>query len=86
MSMTYLPEFITKTESEKNPLPCSFLKSLVGDVEEEGLLCSVMASRLFLPTTFDLSLWPHSFVYSRVCVPQVRMVDDGVRQSPPPLF
>ena len=47
LSLAYLPEFVAKTESERNPLPRSFLvKSLeefVGDLPEECLLCLVCA-------------------------------------------
>ena len=45
LSLSYLPEFVVKAESERNALPFSFLvKSLmnfVGDLPEERLLCPV---------------------------------------------
>ena len=55
LSLSYLPEFVAKTESEQNPLPRSFLvKSLlefVGELPEECLLCPVRAVRSYLDLT-----------------------------------
>ena len=67
-SVSYLPEFVAKTESERNPLPRSFLvHSLfdsVGDLPEERLLCPVRAVRLYLDLTKDLSLRPRALFVS----------------------
>ena len=45
LSLSYLPEFVAKTESERNPLPRSFLvrslEDFVGDLPEDRLLCPV---------------------------------------------
>ena len=50
-----LPEFVNKTESEKNPPPHSFLlrsfEEFVGDLSEERLLCPVRAVRAYLDTS-----------------------------------
>ena len=49
LPLVYLPEFVAKTESERNPLPLSFLVKLleefVGDLLEERLLCPFRAVR-----------------------------------------
>ena len=56
--LSYLPEFITKTESERNPLPRSFLaRSLsqsVGNLLDESLLCPVRAVRTCLALTSSI--------------------------------
>ena len=76
ISLSYLPEFVAKTESERNPLPRTFLvKSLsefVGDLPEERLLCSV---RAYFDTTSSLSPRPRSRLCHIVvhCVPFHRM-------------
>ena len=55
LSLSYLPEFVAKTESERNPLPCSFLvqslEDFVGDLPENRLLCPVRAIRVYLQCT-----------------------------------
>ena len=62
ISLSYLPEFVAKIESERNPLPCSFLvKSLeefVGDLPEERLLCPVLAVRIYLSLNSSVSPRP----------------------------
>ena len=56
--LSYLPEFVAKTETLLNPLPREFrLKSLsgiLGKDEEERLLCPVRALRIFRERTKDL--------------------------------
>ena len=64
LSLAYLPEFVAKTESERNPLPRSFLvqslKEFVGDLPEKRLLCPVRAVRTYLGFTSTLSPRPQS--------------------------
>ena len=59
LSVSYLPEFVAKTESLKNPLPRSFLVhsllEFLGDLPEERLLCPVRAVCIYLDLTKDLS-------------------------------
>ena len=59
--LSYLPEFLAKTESEANQLPHSFrVKSLhdfVGGDHSEMLLCPVRALRIYLSRT--QALLPH---------------------------
>ena len=47
ISLSYLPEFVAKMESEQNPLPRFFvvrsLEDFVGDLPEDRLLCPVRA-------------------------------------------
>ena len=66
--LSYLPEFIAKTESESNPLPRSFVvKSLgdfVGNLHEELLLCPVRALRIYLSRTGNLKPHPRSLFVS----------------------
>ena len=66
-SVSYLPEFVAKTESPSNPIPRYFLvKSIddfAGDLEVERLLCPVRALRIYLERTASLSPRPrHLFV------------------------
>ena len=71
ISLSYLLNFVTKTESERNPLPQSFLvKSLVefvGDLLEERLLCPVRAVRTYLDATSSLAPRPRSLFVSPRC-------------------
>ena len=50
--LSYLPNFVAKTESESNPIPRSFilklLKDRVGENEPEKLLCPVRSLRYYL--------------------------------------
>ena len=59
VSSCYLSEFVAKTESERNHLPCSFLVKasveFVGDLPEERLLCRVRAVRTYLDATASLA-------------------------------
>ena len=60
--LKYFPEFMAKTESERNPLPRSFLVKplleFVGDFSEERLLCPVHAVRIYIDLTSSLSPRP----------------------------
>ena len=68
ISLAYLPEFVAKTKSERNPLLRSFLvKSLedfVGDLPEERLLCPIQAVRTYLSLTSSISPRPRSLLVS----------------------
>ena len=72
LSLSYLPEFVAKTESERNPPPRSFLvKSLsefVGDLPEERLLCLVRAVRAYLDITSSLAPCPRLLFVSPRCL------------------
>ena len=82
ISLTYLPEFVAKTELERNSLPRSFLvKSLsefVGDLLEERLLCPVRAVRAYLNATSSLTPRPQSF-FVLPCCPS-RSLSKNLRQ------
>ena len=62
------PEFVAKTESERDPLPRSFLvRSLldfIGDFPEERVLCPIRAVWIYMDLTKDLSPRPHSLFVS----------------------
>ena len=67
--LSYLPEFVAKTETLKNPIPRSFLlKSLTPGEEETGveecLLCPVRALRIYLQRSETLSHRPRSLFVS----------------------
>ena len=66
--LSYLPEFLAKSESEANPLPRSFsvksLNAFVGNLEDELLLCPVRALRLYLERTGQLQPHPRSLFVS----------------------
>ena len=70
--LSYLPEFVAKTETLKNPVPRSFkLKSLkVGrkdSAKEDALLCPVRALRIYLQRSKEVSPRPRSlFVSPRI--------------------
>ena len=69
-SISWLPEFVAKTESERIPLPHSFLVcsllDLVGGLPEECVLCPIRAVCIYLDLTKDLSPRPRSlFVFPR---------------------
>ena len=55
---SYLPEFVAKTESERNPLPCSFLvksfSDFTGDLEER-FLSPIRDLKFYFYSTFTLS-------------------------------
>ena len=66
--LSYLPEFLAKTESASNQLPRSFpLKSLgdfVGELQEELLLCPVRALSIYLKRTRFIESRPRSLFVS----------------------
>ena len=66
--LSYLPEFIAKTESEANPIPRFFeLKSLnefVGDLQDELLLCPVRCLKEYIARTKILLPHPRSLFVS----------------------
>ena len=68
ISLAYLPEFVAETESQRNPLPRSFLirslEEFAGDLPEECLLCPVRAVRAYLVITAPISQHPHSLLPS----------------------
>ena len=69
--LSYLPEFLAKTENEGNQLPRYFeLKSLsdfVGNLEEELLLCPVRALRVYLNRTSQGGTRPRNLFVSPKC-------------------
>ena len=71
LSLSYLPEFVAKTESERNPLPCSFLvrslKDFVGDLPEDRLLCPVWAVRVYLRCMEAMRPRPRTLFVSPSC-------------------
>ena len=66
--LSYIPEFVAKTESLSNPIPRFFtLKSLsefVGDLKEELLLCPVRALDIYLKRTSPIPGRPRSLFVS----------------------
>ena len=68
LSFSYFPEFVAKTESERNPLPRSFLVcsllNFIRDLPEECVLCPVCAVRIYLDLSKDLSHLPRSLFVS----------------------
>ena len=57
--LSYVKEFVAKTESSSNPLPCSFLVRSLADftagLEDDLLLCPVRALQVYLHQTGSLS-------------------------------
>ena len=55
MLLSYLPEFVAKTETQLRPLPREFLllglRSILGQDDEERLLCPVRALQYYLRRT-----------------------------------
>ena len=72
LSLSYLPEFVAKTESERSPLPRSFLvrslEEFVGDLPEDRLLCPVRAVRVYLQCTEALRPCPRALFVSPSCL------------------
>ena len=70
--LLYLPEFVARMKSVRNPLPrFSLVRSqskFVGDLPEEHLLCPVYAVRIYLDTTTSLTLRPRSLFVSPRCL------------------
>ena len=71
LCLSYLPEFVAKTELERNPLPRSFivrsLEDFVGDLPEDRLLCPVRAVRVYLRCTEALRPLPRALFVSPSC-------------------
>ena len=69
--LSYLPEFIAKTETPLHPLPRDFvlrsLSGVLGPEDEERLLCPVRALRWYQHRTQGLSRPRHLFVSVRDC-------------------
>ena len=68
MPVSYVPEFVAKTESISNPLPRSFLVSSLSNfaawLDNELLLCPVRALRIYLDRTFSFSPVPRCLFLS----------------------
>ena len=71
ISLSNLPEFVAKTESERNPLPRFFvvrsLEDFVGDLPEDRLFCPVRALCVYLQLTASVSPCPRSLFVSLNC-------------------
>ena len=69
--LSYLPEFLAKSESEANPLPRSFivksLRDFAGGDDQELLLCPVRALRIYLARTERLVPHPRTLFVSPRC-------------------
>ena len=79
--LSYVPEFVAKTESSSNPLPRSFLVMSLSDftagLEEELLLCPVRALCIYLSRTSSAANRPrHLFVSP--CSPFRSMSKNGI--------
>ena len=68
VSLSSLPGFVVKTESECTPIPHSFvvqsLPQFVWDLPEDRFLCPVHAVRICLALTSSISLLPRSLFVS----------------------
>ena len=66
--VSYVPEFVAKTESLSNLIPRSFLVKSLSDfaagLHEELLLCLVRALRIYLDRTASFSPLPHRLFLS----------------------
>ena len=66
--VSYVPEFVAKTESLSNPIPRSFLVKLLSDfaagLREELLLCPVRALRIYLDRSASFSPLPRRLFLS----------------------
>ena len=66
--VSYVPEFVAKTESLSNPIPRSFLVRSLSDfaagLQEELLLCPVRALRIYLDRSASLSPLPRRLFIS----------------------
>ena len=67
--LSYLPEFVAKTETLKNPIPRSFLLKSLATKEEgasgkEPLLCPVRALKIYLQKSKALTHCPRSLFVS----------------------
>ena len=68
LSLSYVPEFLAKTESASNPLPRSFmiksLKDFAGDLPEGSKLCPVRAIKHYLTRTASIVDRPRTLFVS----------------------
>ena len=68
LSLSYLPEFVAKTENEANPIPRSFLIKSLSDyaagLEEGALLCPVRTLEYYLERTRNIQSRPKNFFVS----------------------
>ena len=66
--LSFIPEFVAKTESERNPLPRSFqiksLDSFVENLQEELLLCPVRALKIYVKRTTPIKPHPRTLFIS----------------------
>ena len=66
--VSYVPEFVAKTESLSNPIPRSLLVKSLSDfaagLQEELLLCLVSALRIYLDKSASFSLLPRRLFLS----------------------
>ena len=68
LSLSYLPEFVAKTESEANPIPRHFiveaLSEFAAGLEEGSLLCPVRAIQYYLERTGKVQNRPRNLFIS----------------------
>ena len=66
--LSYVPEFVAKTESLSNPIPRSFLVRSLSDfaagLDEELPLCPIRALRIYLDRTASISPLPRRLFVS----------------------
>ena len=66
--LTYIPRFVAKTESDRNPLKCFFprraLDDFVGNMREETVLCPVRAVRYYIRATAGVDPRPDTLFVS----------------------
>ena len=71
MAVSYVPDFVAKTESEQNPIPRSFLikslKEFVGELEQDYLLCPVRAVKYYMQATKEIVPRPRTLFVSPRC-------------------
>ena len=72
LSLSYLPEFVAKTEPERNPLPQFFvvksLEDFVGELPEDRLLCPVRAVCIYLEPVASIAPRPRALFVSPSCL------------------
>ena len=71
MAVSYVSDFVAKTESEQNPIPRSFLikslKEFVGELEQDYWLCPVRAVKYYIQATKDIVSRPRTLFVSPKC-------------------
>ena len=71
LSLSYLPEFVAKAESERSPLPRFFvvksLEDFVGDLPEDRLLCPVHTVHIYLERAASIAPRPRALFVSPSC-------------------